>query len=677
VSNFRYHAFISYSHAADGQLAPALQSGLQRFAKPWYWLRAIRVFRDETGLAVTPELWESIESGLRDSAYFILLASAKAADSKWVEQEVDWWLRNRTSDRLLIVWTDGELTWDGARGDFDWTKSNALPRRLEKAFEAEPLFLDFRWARTATDLSLRSPQFLGAVARLSATLQNKPLDELIGDDVNRHSTVQRLLRFAVIALAVVAAGAIFAAVVASQARKMALGLAEGARAKEQQAAIENAHAEQKLKELKDKQEFQAEQTRVSRQLANRALTVLPLDRELGILLASEAVRTMATSEAEDVLRRSLFEARTAESVLKGHTGAVYALNFSSDGKRLITGSADKTAQIWETATGRPLVKLTGHESNVTHTGFNSDGKRVFTASDDKSVRFWDAATGKNLVAMLHEDSIRSLQLSPDGKSMLTACLDSKGPELWDVVSGKRLFRMPGGRLSAAFSPTGKQIVVANFPWIQDLAICDAEKGTVLVETRGHTNLVWDVAFSPDGQTLVSASFDQTARLWETATGQELQVLRGHGDSVDGVAFSPDGKLVLTRGRDTIVQVWEVATGRNVAKLRGHEDRLNSAVFSSNSKWILTASWDKTSIVWDARNGRKVVKLDGHAEPIATAAFSPDGKQAATACWDGAIRLFDCDVCGSIEDLLKLATKRVTRSLTSEERQKYLTESAPN
>src|SRR5215510_12479873 len=128
----KYRAFISYSHAADDRLAPALQSGLHRFAKPWYRLRAMRVFRDKTGLAVTPELWGSIQKALEDADYFIPLASPRAAQSKWVEQEVDWWLRNRSATQLLIVWTDGELRWDPAAGDFDWINTTALPKRLEK-----------------------------------------------------------------------------------------------------------------------------------------------------------------------------------------------------------------------------------------------------------------------------------------------------------------------------------------------------------------------------------------------------------------------------------------------------------------------------------------------------------------------------------------------------------------
>lgn len=80
----RYNGFISYSHAADGALAPALQRGLQRFAKPWYRARALSIFRDDTSLTATPHLWTSIQQALDDSEFFILLASPDAAASPWV-----------------------------------------------------------------------------------------------------------------------------------------------------------------------------------------------------------------------------------------------------------------------------------------------------------------------------------------------------------------------------------------------------------------------------------------------------------------------------------------------------------------------------------------------------------------------------------------------------------------
>lgn len=105
---YKYKAFMPYSHAVDRKLVPALQSALHQFAKPWYRLRAIRVVRDKTSLAMTPELWPSIQEALSESEYFLLLASPQAAQSPWVQKEVDWWLQHRTAKTLFIVPTEGE-----------------------------------------------------------------------------------------------------------------------------------------------------------------------------------------------------------------------------------------------------------------------------------------------------------------------------------------------------------------------------------------------------------------------------------------------------------------------------------------------------------------------------------------------------------------------------------------
>src|SRR4051794_17284995 len=99
----RYQAFISYNHAADGKLAPAVQRALQRFGRAWFSAASMRVFRDETGLGLTPDLWGQIQQRLAQSQCFLLLASPEAAQSQWVAQEVRFWLEHRPDDPLLIV----------------------------------------------------------------------------------------------------------------------------------------------------------------------------------------------------------------------------------------------------------------------------------------------------------------------------------------------------------------------------------------------------------------------------------------------------------------------------------------------------------------------------------------------------------------------------------------------
>jgi hypothetical protein len=132
-----YDVFISYSHAADGRLAPAVQDGLRKLARPWNRRQALRVFRDDTGLSVTPALWPAIETALLTSEYFLFLASPEAARSEWVSREIRSWITHRSPERLLVALTDGNWVWDAVRGDLDFERSTAAPVALRGVFTEE------------------------------------------------------------------------------------------------------------------------------------------------------------------------------------------------------------------------------------------------------------------------------------------------------------------------------------------------------------------------------------------------------------------------------------------------------------------------------------------------------------------------------------------------------------
>src|SRR5262245_20138959 len=139
-----YDAFISYSHAKDKPVAAALQAAVQRLGKAWHQRRALRVFRDDTSLSAAPGLWPSIESALDRSRFLILLASPEAAASPWVSKELNHWLAQKSVDTLLIGLADGELRWDAAAGDFDWSDGMPLPVALKGRFPTEPKWVDLR-----------------------------------------------------------------------------------------------------------------------------------------------------------------------------------------------------------------------------------------------------------------------------------------------------------------------------------------------------------------------------------------------------------------------------------------------------------------------------------------------------------------------------------------------------
>jgi WD40 repeat protein len=219
----QYDVFVSYSHASDDLLSERVQDGLQRFAKPWWRRRELTVFRDRTGLSADPGLWSSIVEAMEASKYFLLLASPEAAASLWVGREVAHWRELHGADHLLVLLTDGEIIWDDAANDFDWTRTVSVPPALAGCFADEPRHVDMRWARSEEQLDLTNGRFRDEIAELSAPVHGVRKDDIAGEHVRQHRRTMRTVWAAAITLAVLSAasvvGAVFAVKSAAQARR--------------------------------------------------------------------------------------------------------------------------------------------------------------------------------------------------------------------------------------------------------------------------------------------------------------------------------------------------------------------------------------------------------------------------------------------------------------------------
>jgi WD40 repeat protein/serine/threonine protein kinase len=327
--------------------------------------------------------------------------------------------------------------------------------------------------------------------------------------------------------------------------------------------------------------------------------------------------------------------------LNGHAGEVWSAAFSPDGNQIVTASFDKTAKVWDVATGKLLVSLEGHTERLISAAFSPDGKRIVTACVDGTAKVWDTESSKLLMSLEgHKDQIRSAVFSPDGKQILTASFD-KTAKVWDAATGKLLVSLEGytDRLcSAAFSSDGKQILIAGFD--KTAKVWDAATGKLLVSLEGHKERVHYAAFSPDNKQIATASLDKTAKVWDASTGKLLFTLEGHTNSLWTAAFSPDGKQIVTASKDNTAKVWDVATSKLFVSLEGHRERVVSAAFSPDGKQIVTASEDKTAEVRDAESGKLLVSLEGHKQRLISAAFSPDGKQIVTASKDNTAKVWD-------------------------------------
>ena len=192
--------------------------------------------------------------------------------------------------------------------------------------------------------------------------------------------------------------------------------------------------------------------------------------------------------------------------------------------------------------------------------------------------------------------------------------------------------------SASFSPDGERVATASYD--QTARVWNAATGQVVAKLVGHSGDVYSVAFSPDGQRVVTASADKAARVWYATTGQVIAKLVGHSDDVNRVAFSPDGQLVATASFDRTARVWNAVNGQLIAKLAGHSGDVNSVAFSPDGQLVVTASFDGTARVWNAVNGQLIAKLEGHSGNVNGAVFSRDGKKVVTASADHTARVWN-------------------------------------
>ena len=341
-----------------------------------------------------------------------------------------------------------------------------------------------------------------------------------------------------------------------------------------------------------------------------------------------------------------FKAMSAAKVLQGHHGYINSAVFSSNGRKVLTSSDDKTARIWDVETGKELQKLEGHIGSVRSGIFSPDGKKVVTSSGDKTARIWDVETGKVLHVLAgHTDEAIQAVFSPDGKKIVTGSADGTA-RIWDVETGKVLQELAASSrriFCVTFSPDCKKVAAGNADR-DPIKIWVTETGKELLNLKGHESTVSSIVFSLDGKKIVTGSHDKTARIWDAETGKELHKLEGHTREIVATTFSPDGKNVLTCGSDRTARIWDTESGNELQKLEGHKDVVMDAVWSPDGTKILSGShgYGGVAWIWDVETGNVLHELAGHRSWIKCVAFSPDGKQALTSGGDKTARIWDWD-----------------------------------
>lgn len=396
-------------------------------------------------------------------------------------------------------------------------------------------------------------------------------------------------------------------------------------------------------------------------------------------------RRIVTASADNTAR--LWDGRSGEALSAplAHENTVVAVCFSPDGARVATCSFDRTARLWDGFDGRPLCAPLRHQDTVRSVRFSPEGTRLISASEDKTARVWDVNTGTPLTEpMVHHGPVWSAEFSPDGQSIVTASSD-KTAQVWDARPGQALAHcMPSdwrvlaahwspdrkralvvcpqrtrvwdaetGQvqgaedpalalqnqvLSAQFSADGERIVTASAD--QTARVWDGRGMRALTRAMKHAGAVNHAEFSPDGRWIATASADRTARVWNSTNASPITPPLRHEDAVLMARFSPDGRLLITAGTDNTARFWSVPRGQAVGGPLRHQDQVVSARFSPNGRFVVTASSDHSAQVWESGSAQPAGPRLRHLGPVTAAEFSPDGRWVVTASADGTARVWE-------------------------------------
>ncbi|WP_264051656.1 toll/interleukin-1 receptor domain-containing protein [Mycobacterium parmense] len=593
-----FDAFLSYTHS-DRPAVSGIQKGLHRIGRRPGQLRALRVFRDDTDLAASPDLWGRITDALDRSRFLIVTLSPQAAASHWVDKEIRYWLEHRGPEQLMLVVAAGQLRWDDNTARFDPQSSDAAPPSLTEpgSLLAEPLFID---VSSDEPWDYRSPTFRDRITALAAPIHGKPKDQLASDDLREQRRFRRLRAAAFAGLVLLTAIAIVAAVIAF----------------------------------------------VKGQEANRRLhdaVVAKLNAEGAAMLAgaapggdTRAIQELLAANAIEANGVPILNAQiarfTTEKIIDTSSD-VFGLAYSPDGTHIATAELDGTVRRWESATGKPVgPPMTGHQGRVAGVTYTPDGHTIASVGADGMMRLWNADTGSLLNPQpARVAPSRCLAVSPDGQQIVTC--DGGNIRFWNPRTGQLLATIGGGAdvSQVTFDRSGNLLAAGRDDGsvaVYDTATRNLHIPVMLVKGRdGNPAPAWAVAFSPDEHSIAVGSFG--VQLWNVDTGALDRAIRVGSGRIDAVinvvAFSPDGERVATGRNDGSVQLWEVATGAQLGQtMTGHTAGVTAVAFSPDGGQIATASLDKTLRLWNANVGQAI---RGPADDLQ---FSPDGKRVAAA-----------------------------------------------
>jgi WD40 repeat protein len=420
--------------------------------------------------------------------------------------------------------------------------------------------------------------------------------------------------------------------------------------------------------------------------------------------------------------------------VRGRIGRSGGRAFNRNGILLVTARDDNTAVVWSTSSGESVATLRGHGETLNSAAFDAFGDYVVTSSDDGDARIWALSDTRTVAVLEPNGTITALSIDGTGDLLATGSYLGE-VRLWKVSTGEALqtfapatahsevvsiaLSEDGSRLIAGWADgtvhvwdTGRRTSVASFTASTDEMVVLSANGRRAFTAGTRGRIIWNTEFGQPVSSLaaeraariIGAHFDQkqdelltaaqdgVVSIWDVNSGRLRRQLNGvdarlpprttRPADIRVLAVSdlsseeePDHSravpLMFAFAIGSKVKVWDTAEATSEIVLLGHTSDVTAIAFDPRSRFVATASADRTARVWDPFTGRTVAVLTGHDDAVTSVAFAPDGRTIITTSFDQTARIHLCEICSDINSLLKLASERVKRSLTSEERRQYL------
>jgi WD40 repeat protein len=342
------------------------------------------------------------------------------------------------------------------------------------------------------------------------------------------------------------------------------------------------------------------------------------------------------------------------------SGGGFDLAFHPDGRLLAIPSSGHRIQVWDASSGRNVLTISGHTSRVLSIAFSPDGRRLASTSEDRTVKVWDLTAGpaggelrEAVFTGRHDERVIGVAFSPDGWRLASASgeTDRRGEvKVWDVASGKMLYHFPGQAVPnavvpLALSPDGRRLASGSVD--NTVKVWDLTTGQEVHTLCGHREPILNVLFTPDGRRLISAGRDRVVNVWDLGEADRSDLvprwtLSEFSTSPWCIALSPDGTRLAAGGptADGNVRVYDLATGRLLLPPLMGDHRVISVAFSPDGRRLASAGHDRIIRLWDTATGQEVLNLRGHVDQVGRVLFSPYGQRLASASADGTVRVWD-------------------------------------